>query len=225
MSKETIEFWGDNPNVLFSTFKFFPLQRMSFPEQINALTRMVIGLSFFLFLYFQNYMIVFTFIATMLLIYFIYSQKIEKEGFSEKTDEIQHTLNEVIIDDKKKQEIKFQAPTSLNPFSNILLLDKTNKFPAPPIENIKVKDDILIQTKKMIQETNKTQPDIINKLYKDLDEELSFEQSLRPFYSTSSTTIPNDQGAFAEFCYGSMISCKEGNSFACARNLSNHYNI
>ena len=170
-------------------------------------------------------MIVVTFIATMLLIYFIYSQKIEKEGFSEKTDEIQHTLNEVIIDDKKKQEIKFQAPTSLNPFSNILLLDKTNKFPAPPIENIKVKDDILIQTKKMIQETNKTQPDIINKLYKDLDEELSFEQSLRPFYSTSSTTIPNDQGAFAEFCYGSMISCKEGNSFACARNLSNHYNI
>ena len=70
----------------------------------------------------------------MLLIYFIYSQKIEKEGFSEKTDEIQRTLNEVIIDDKKKQEIKFQAPTSLNPFSNTLLLDKANKFTVPPNE-------------------------------------------------------------------------------------------
>ena len=57
--------------------------------------------------------------------------------------------------DKKKQEIKFQAPTSLNPFSNILLLDKTNKFPAPPIENIKVKDDILIQTKKTSKKETK----------------------------------------------------------------------
>jgi hypothetical protein len=37
-------------------------------------------------------------------------------------------------------------------------------------------------------------------------------------------TIPNDQGAFAEFCYGSMISCKEGNNFACARNMSHYTN-
>ena len=51
-----------------------------------------------------------------------------------------------------------------------------------------------------------------------------FEQSLRPFHSTPSTTIPNDQGAFAEFCYGSMISCKEGNEFACARNHARHIN-
>jgi hypothetical protein len=34
-------------------------------------------------------------------------------------------------------------------------------------------------------------------LFKDLGESLSFEQSMRPFYSTP--TIPNDSGSFAEF--------------------------
>jgi hypothetical protein len=40
---------------------------------------------------------------------------------------------------------------------------------------------------------------------------------MRNFYSTPNTTIPNDQKAFAEFCYGDMISCKEGNPIACAQ--------
>ena len=59
---------------------------------------------------------------------------------------------------------------------------------------------------------------------KDLGEQFVFEQSLRPFHSNPSTTIPNDQQGFAEFCYGSMVSCKEGNMFACARNLARHTN-
>jgi hypothetical protein len=46
-------------------------------------------------------------------------------------------------------------------------------------------------------------------LFKDLGESLSFEQSMRPFYSTPSTTIPNDSGSFAEFLYGGMISAKK----------------
>jgi hypothetical protein len=87
-----------------------------------------------------------------------------------------------------------------------------------------VNNDILKQAKLMVVESNPEQPDIADKLFRDLGEQLVFEQSLRPFYSTASTTIPNDQSSFAEFCYGSMISCKEGNSFACARNLSRYTN-
>ena len=85
-------------------------------------------------------------------------------------------------------------------------------------------DNILIQAKELVKNANPDQPDIADKLFKDLGEQLMFEQSLRPFHSTPNTTIPNDQGAFAEFCYGSMVSCKEGNSFACARNLPRYTN-
>jgi hypothetical protein len=76
----------------------------------------------------------------------------------------------------------------------------------------------------MVIEANPGQPTIADKLFQDLGNEFVFEQSMRPFHSNPATTIPNDQGAFADFCYGSMVSCKEGNLFACARNLSRHTN-
>jgi hypothetical protein len=38
------------------------------------------------------------------------------------------------------------------------------------------------------------------------------------FYATPSTTVPNDQAGFADYCYGNMVSCKDGDDLACARN-------
>jgi hypothetical protein len=46
-----------------------------------------------------------------------------------------------------------------------------------------------------------------------------FDHSMRNFYTNPSTTIPNDQEGFANFCFGDMISAKEGNEFALARNM------
>ena len=31
------------------------------------------------------------------------------------------------------------------------------------------------------------------------------------------TTIPNGQKAYAEFCYGNMPSCRDGDAFACVQ--------
>ena len=87
-----------------------------------------------------------------------------------------------------------------------------------------VEKEINDSTKEMIKKINPSNPDIDKRLFKDLGDQYVFEQSLRPFHSNPSTTIPNDQEAFSEFCYGSMISCKEGNDFACARNLSRYNN-
>ena len=121
----------------------------------------------------------------------------------------------------------FDEPTSENPFSNVMMSDydyNPNKKPAPPAFNKNVNETILEEAKQLVVKSNPNQPDIADKLFKDLGEQYVFEQSLRPFHSNPSTTIPNDQQAFAEFCYGSMVSCKEGNPFACARNLTRHTN-
>jgi hypothetical protein len=40
---------------------------------------------------------------------------------------------------------------------------------------------------------------------------------MRQFHPVANTRIPNDQDAFAKFCYGEMKSCKEGDEFACGR--------
>jgi hypothetical protein len=99
-----------------------------------------------------------------------------------------------------------------------------HKKPAPPAFNTNVNQTILEQAKQLVVDQNPGQPDIANKLFTDLGEQFVFEQSLQPFYSNPATTIPNDQAGFADFCYGSMVSCKEGNMFACARNLDRHTN-
>ena len=112
-----VEFWGDNPNILFSTLEIFPLQRMSYSEQLNALTRMILCIGIILIIYYQSYHILLTFIATICFIYFIYSQKMKKEGFSENENENENKDNIIEIDkdllpgvnENKKKQIRFQA--------------------------------------------------------------------------------------------------------------------
>jgi len=119
----------------------------------------------------------------------------------------------------------FGEPVSSNPFGNFLVSDyvnNPNKKPAPPAFNVDVNQRILTEAKKLVSDLNPGQPDISDKLFKDLGEQYVFEQSLRQFTSNPSTTLVNDQTGFADFCYGSMTSCKEGNLFACARNLPRH---
>lgn len=121
----------------------------------------------------------------------------------------------------------FDVPTPENPLSNVLLPDydfNPNKRPAPPTFSQNTKQAILDNAKQLVADANPSQPDIVDKLFANLGDQLNFEQSMQSFVSNPSTTIPNDQAAFAEFCYGSMISCKEGNEFACARNLDRYIN-
>jgi hypothetical protein len=123
----------------------------------------------------------------------------------------------------------FQEPTQNNPFSNVLvtdIADNPTRKPANFSGNPVVRDEILIQAKQMVENANSSQPDIVNKLFKDVNEQLSFEQSMRQFHSTASTTIPNNQEAFLDFCYGNFGGggCKSGNLFACAKNTSRYTN-
>ena len=152
------------------------------------------------------------------------NEKKANENFENQSNVILDRYN---FTEKDKAKV-FQEPESTNPFGNVLIPDyeyNPNKKPAPPSFNANINEDILNKTKQMVIEANPGQPDIADKLFHDLGEQLVFEQSMRPFYSNPSTTIPNDQTSFAEFCYGSMVSCKEGNKFACARNLGRHTNI
>lgn len=121
----------------------------------------------------------------------------------------------------------FAEPTSKNPFNNVMPTDyysDPEKKPAAPSYNKNTQDKIYESAKQLVSEINPDQPDIAEKLFSDLGEKINLEQSLRPFHSNPSTTIPNDQTAFANFCYGSMVSCKENNKFACARNVSRYTN-
>jgi len=234
-----IPFWSENPNVLFQrdySMEFFPIDSMTYEQKLNAITRTVIVLTIIGFVISQSARILivsgFTIFAIFILNYYHVKEK-QKLQQKEANLEEKEGFQSATMDYFAEQNIDinalnvFSPPDSSNPFSNVLVSDyKLNpqKKPAMPAFNSNVKSEILTQAKQLVSEANPDQPDIADKLFKDLGEQLVFEQSLRQFNSNPSTTIPNDQGAFADFCYGSMISCKEGNSFACARNLSRYTN-
>ena len=228
-------FWAENPNILFqkdAMFEFFPIDSMGYNQKLNAISRLLLLLTLVTFLFTRSIRILIIGVITLTAIYLLYSyKKAESEKKESKTPEKKREGFEnpalAVINKYQTDPQTFDNPTNTNPFSNVLLPDyefNPNKKPAPPAFNENTSQSILDNAKRLVQDANPGQPDIADKLFKDLGEQFIFEQSLQPFYSNPGTTIPNDQAGFADFCYGSMVSCKEGNLFACARNLDRHTN-
>jgi Flp pilus assembly protein TadG len=117
--------------------------------------------------------------------------------------------------------LTFQAPTPQDPLMNVLLTDiqdRPNRPAAEPAFNPDVELEINQSTKTfVVNDMDGNRTDLEDRLFRDLGDNYEFSNSMRNYFATPNTRIPNDQHAFAEFCYGSMISCKEGNMMACAR--------
>ena len=55
----------------------------------------------------------------------------------------------------------------------------------------------------------------------DVNDIFGKNNSQRQFYTVPGNQVPNDQGSFAQWCYGQPKTCKEGNKLACLSNLGN----
>ena len=230
-TKSVTPFWSEDPNILFNKegiLEFFPSENMSYNRQYNAISRSVILFTIIgLFLTNNRFRLLLIGLVTMVVIYLLHQR--QNTAVHEGLEILRPSpaLDYLRENNLNVDSPVFQQPTVENPFSNVMMSDydyNPNKLPAPPASNPMVDSLITQNAKKLVQEMNPGQPDIDQKLFHDITDQLGFEQSMRQFHSNPSTTIPNDQGAFAEFCYGSMISCKEGNLFACARNTSHYTN-
>jgi hypothetical protein len=202
---------------------------MTYEQKLNAISRTIILLTFICLLFSKTITTILVGIITLFSVYVLYFFHVkEKNKFESKKETFENQATVFLKENKLPRNPNiFMKPTSKNPFSNVLMTDydfNPHKKPAPPAFNSNVNETILSEAKKLVGEINKDQPDITNKLFKDLGEKLEFEQSMRQYISNPSTKIPNDSTSFAEFCYGSIISAKEGNLFAAAKNLP-RYNL
>lgn len=223
--KPIVRFWIEDPNVLLNSeylFEFFPVEPMSFEQKLNAITRLVLLMTLVSFFYTHSTRLLLIGAISVFFIFVLYKAqsppKVSREGLESPAAELYP---------KDIQGSVFSEPSTANIMSNVLVTDylyNPQRKPAPPAFNEKISESIVSQAKELVQKTHPDIPDISDKLFKDLGDNMMFEQSLRPFYSTASTTIPNDQQSFSEFCYGSMVSCKEGNQFACAKRNSRYNN-
>ena len=217
------EFWLYNPLVLFnknSLTELWPNHNMNLNEKLNSITRLVIVLSILGYLITNNVNMIVTGILTIssisILQYIqhnkILKNNIQNEGFD--------NLN--LFNNKKN----YTNPTKKNPLMNVLLPeinDNPNRNAALPAFNPIVENNINNKTKEMVVDKFNNNKNIDKRLFKDLGDNFEFDMSMRQWYSTPNTKVMNDQKEFAEFCYGDMISCKEGNEFACTRNAPPHW--
>ena len=145
-----------------------------------------------------------------------------KEGFSNYANYNtgRRRLQPAVAASSSPSGLTFQAPTPQDPLMNVLLTDikdHPTRPAAEPAFNPQVEHAINQSAQEFVVQDLGGNPNLEDRLFRDLGDNYEFSNSMRNYFATPNTKIPNDQHAFAEYCYGAMISCKEGNMMACAR--------
>lgn len=228
-------FWLSEPTILFNKkhiTDIWPDSNMTNMEKLNAISRFVILASLLGYLITLNIGLIFICVITLGVIAILYHVQSNKNKDEEKMKEsssskkVKENFTNSILYNELKDD--YTNPKQNNPMMNVLVPEivyNPTRNEAAPAFNTEVEKKINSNTKDYVVETTfsdesaKQKEYIKRKLFSDLGDSYIFDHSMRNFYTNPSTTIPNDQGGFANFCFGDMISAKEGNEFALARNM------
>ena len=225
-------FWLNEPTILFDKkqiTEIWPNPNMSNMEKLNAISRFVIIASLLGYLITLNIGIIFVGIITLAVIAILYHVQSNKAKADENAKELPPKIKESFTNAILYNEVKddYTNPKENNPMMNVLLPEisyNPTRNEAAPAFNSEVEKNINNSTKDYVvdssfsDESTKQKEYIKRKLFSDLGDSYTFDYSMRNFHTNPNTTIPNDQEGFANFCYGDMVSAKEGNEFALGRN-------
>lgn len=200
------EFWLRNPYVLLNKkyiHKLYPRGDYTQNEKLNAMTRLILLLTILAFFITRN--IYFILVGVVSIVFILAYHRLHPEK-KENFGLLQNI--EVNTDTKERMKKEFYNPRKNNPLMNVLLPEIQyipDRKPAVPVHNEEVKKQV----------NEKTMEGLNAKIFRDLGDDILFNQGMRDFYTNPATTIPNDQDSFMQFCYGAMKSCKEGNEDKC----------
>tara|TARA_B100001093_G_scaffold463551_1_gene479712 strand:- start:314 stop:1024 length:711 start_codon:yes stop_codon:yes gene_type:complete len=219
--------WINNPKILFDTNKIlnlWPLESMSREEKINSISRLVLFITLFGIFIFRDIKILLTGIITLVILILTYYYLNKNNNLSILNKLKEGFCDETFYNNNKKN---YTNPNKDNPIMNVLLpeiQDDPHRKSAAPSYNNAVKQEINESTKDFVKK-NFNDDKIDTKLFNDLGDKIQFEQSMRQFYTTPNTQIPNNQKEFAQFCYGNMASCKDGDTEMCLKSSYRHTNM
>ena len=224
-------FWTENPQVLFDDAKdFFPFSeeaRHCSTIALNSLTRFSIYLGILLVLLTRNNMYIgIPVLGAILAIGLFYNMK--KQGTLRKgiLPTLGPTINEGFEDIKPAETKKIiigsmaadkvledvigvrvrTSPTSENPFMNVLM-NEISEYPKKPPAKYNASADV----KQKLEDRFEV------KMYGDPGDIWGRNQSQREFYTTPSTSVPNDRDSFQNWLYRIPgKTCKEGNNAVCS---------
>lgn len=223
----TIQFWSNDPTILFNKeyiFELWPTSSMCYEQKLNAISRLIILLTILGYILTMSKRILAVGGLTLLFIFVLYNMRKQKltkdmlENFQVQGNEVtgmfdnkpKSYINPVTLDAVLRTE--FKEGNKKNPFSNVLLtqiMDEPERKAAPPAFNVDCDEDITKNVKRAVQMMNPGIKNTNKQLFGDLWQEFQLDQSNRIFYSTPNTRVTNDSGAFSQYLYGYMPSAKE----------------
>jgi len=231
-SLNATQFWIYQPSVLLdknNMTDLWPMPLMSVEQKLNAITRLVLLLTVLGFLVTKNINIIFTGFITLAIFVILYNTQYNLNTSSNSSGgaNANTSKKEGFVNSQMYNMLKphLTTPTIQNPMMNVLLPEisyNPTRDEAAPAYNPEVEKEINHSTEGYVvldfEPRNMTEAEKLRKkLFADLGDKYEFDDSMRMFYTNPNTTIPNDQKGFAEFCFGDMISCKQGNEMACQR--------
>lgn len=196
-----MQIWYSNLKVFFdidNVFEFIPTSSMTFVEKLNVLTRLSLYVSLLLYLLTNDYRLLGIFVFTAGMTSVLYNverneEKYQDKYFDDDVDKSKQKKHKLSI--KRK---KCTHPTKENPFMNVLM----NEYRENPERNeaCDVSD-----VKKYVDDYFQ------DSLYRSVDDIYNKKSSLRQYYTTPNTSIPNDQEGFAKWLFQlPEKTCKEG---------------
>lgn len=206
-------FWYEDPSILInreSITEIFPSKRFDIIRKLNAIVRLAIIYSVIMFAYKRE--------KTYLVIPFVamgITWVIRNKQGDLKKDKVYKKSVANQLDDLVKindLETECRIPTKDNPFMNPKLTDFGNNRPPAP-KSCPTYNNVGVQRRV---------EDLFNEdLYRDVTDVFGKNNSQRQFFTVPGNQVPNDQGAFAQWLYGTPPTCKEGNATACLADLGN----
>ena len=188
-------------------YVFLPTTEMNIIEQLNSLMRFSIYFAILMLIIKKDINIMFIPIIMGVFSFMLFNVE-EKNKQSDRK-----TLEKLEMQEDPVTKRLCQKPTANNPFMNVLVSDYSQNPKRPPAcKHIGV---VKTEMKKNFERN----------LYRDIDDVFDKIASDRQFYTTPSTTIPNDSVGYAKWLYGQQKSCKEGNQRQCYANIHKSLNV
>lgn len=211
MSEE--KYWFQDLNIIFDKHKIqevYPKKEMTHADKVNSLVRLslILGILLSMFNGNSNWLIIP--VGFMLITYLMYlfridevKKEVKKIGPSATTKDLPPDIKEKFQSVIKNDNC--ETTTVDNPFMNAMPFDNRKRSSAC---------NVLKKMSQMEIEDNYNA-----NIFMDTSDIFGKNNGQRQFYTTPSTTYPNNQTSFAKWLYGTPPTCKEGNGAQCVGNL------
>jgi hypothetical protein len=191
-------FWFDDVTVLYDVQRlteFFPASYQTPAEKFNAITRMGVYATAILTLMKRTMRFVYMLLIIMFVL-FLGAKNMDVKGMFFRRPDHKLTVSEGMT---RRQ---CQAPTSDNPYGNVLLTD------------IQDNPDRLPACQHDSPEGMQADVKYYERLWMNVEDVYNRQANSRQFYSLPNTEVVNDQTGFARWLYGSdEPTCKEKGIF------------